>query len=146
MTRASRKSITRDPVELACELNDAAVAAYHQGQLHKAERWFRRALRLLEAAEGTDSPDVANVINSLAAIYENRCDYHEAERLYERAVNIVQDLDGDEDVERLRLQSLANLGRIYRMQGRYSSAEPLLLRALALAEGRFGGECFETAT
>src|SRR2546430_9848752 len=48
MTRASRKTIAGDPVELACELNDAAVAAYNQGQLHKAERLFRRALRLLE--------------------------------------------------------------------------------------------------
>ena len=66
MTRAKIKPTASDPIDLACRLNDEAVSCYNEGQNKKAERLFRRAISLLEEAEGPDSPDVANVINSLA--------------------------------------------------------------------------------
>jgi tetratricopeptide (TPR) repeat protein len=137
----------RDPVEVACELNDAAVESFHAGRAEEAEELFRRALSLLEESEGEDSPDVANVLSSLGAVGEQRCDYSGAESCFARAAAIMdahEDSD-DEDVRRLRLQTLSDLGRIRRILGRYEEAEPLIKRSIALAEETFGTDSVETA-
>jgi len=127
----------RDPVGEACELNDAAVESFHAGRAEEAEELFRRALRLLEESEGDDSPDVANVLSSLGAVFEQRCYYAGAEATYARAAAVMDahaDSD-DEDVRRLRPQTLSDLGRIRRILGRYEEAEPLIKRSIALARG-----------
>jgi len=147
MTTNGRDAPERDPVEEACELNDAAVACYREGRAEEAEELFRRALRLLEEAEGENSPDVANVLSSLGAVGEQRCDYAGAEESYARAAAIMDahEESDDEDVRRLRLQTLSDLGRIRRILCRYDEAGPLITRALALAEELFGPESTETA-
>jgi tetratricopeptide (TPR) repeat protein len=137
----------RDPVEEACEWNDAAVEAFHAGRAEEAEELFRRALLLLEWSEGENSPDVANVLSSIGAVGERRCDYAGAEASYARAAAIMDahaDSD-DEDVRRLRLRTLSDLGRIRRILGRYEEAEPLIMRSIALAEEFFGPDRVETA-
>ena len=137
----------RDPVEEACELNDAAVGAFHDGRAEEAEELFRRALQLLEESGGGDSPDAANVLSSLGAVGEQRCDYSGAESYFTRAAAIMDahaDSD-DEDVRRLRLQTLSDLGRIRRILGRYAEAEPLIKRSIAVAEEFFGPDGVETA-
>ena len=84
MTTNGTDSHERDAVEEACELNDAAVEAFHAGRAEEAEVLFRRALCLLEESEGEDSLDVANVLSSLGAVGEQRCDYSGAEAAYAR--------------------------------------------------------------
>ena len=137
----------RDPVEEACELNDSAVEEFHAGRFEEAEELFRHALRLLEESEGEDSPDVANVLSSLGAVGEQRCDYAGAEATYARAAAIMDahDESEDEDVRSLRLQTLSDLGRIRRILGRYEEAEPFFKRSNALAEEFFGPDSVETA-
>ena len=137
----------RDPVEEACELNDAAVESFHAGRAEEAQELFRRALSLLEESEGEDSPDVANVLSSLGAVSEQRCDYAGAEADYARAARIM-DAHADsfeEDVRQLRLQTLSDLGRIRRILGRYEEAEPLIKRSIALAQELFGADSVEMA-
>src|SRR5215204_5885195 len=109
----------RDPVEEACELNDAAVESFHAGRAEEAEELFRRVLSLLEESEGGDSPDVANVLSSLGAVGEQRCDYAVAESNFARAAATMDAYadSEDEDVRRLRLQTLSDLGRIRRILG-----------------------------
>jgi len=79
-----------DDIDLACRLHDGAVGARAQGNLEEAESLGRKALRLLEKAEGTAHPDVANVLNHLGSVRADRGDYAEAERLYQRAVRIME--------------------------------------------------------
>jgi tetratricopeptide (TPR) repeat protein len=133
----------------ACRLHDVAVEAYRGGRPDKAEGLFRRALALFEQAEG---PDVAATLGNLGAALEDRCDYVAAEECYVRAATITEAIEGDsenyeedEDVARLRLQSLDNLGRIYHTQGCYAEAEPVIRRALDFAELAFGSESIEAS-
>jgi len=131
----------------ACRLYDAAVDAYGGARIEEADGLFRRALRTVERVEGEDHPDVARVLNNLAAIYEYRCEYESAERLYERSVRIMERplVGGETEIIRLRLQSWQNLGRIHQAQGSYDQAEPLFKQALALSEQAFGNQGAEMA-
>lgn len=137
----------------ACRLHDAAVEAYGGGRSDEAEELFRRALALFEQVEGPDHPDVAATLGNLGAVLEDRCDYLGAEECYVRAAAITEAIEedgfknyeGDEDVARLRLQSLDNLGRILRMQGRYTQAKPVIRCALNFAVWTFGAESLEVS-
>ena len=127
---------TPDPIEEACQLHEEAAEAYQVGQVEQAIVLFRRALALFEEHEGADHPDVAAVLGSLGAIYENRSEYVAAEEAYARAAQIMDATqvpsDGgedDADMLQLRLEACANHGRILRIQGRYTQAA-LWLKAL----------------
>jgi tetratricopeptide (TPR) repeat protein len=131
----------------ACRLHEAAVEAYG-GRVDEAEELFRRSVALFEQVEGPASPDVAAALGNLGAVLEDRSDYLAAEECYVRAETITgaieedgfKNYEDDEDLARLRLQSLDNLGRIRRMQGRYALAEPVIRRALNFAVWTFGAE------
>src|SRR5262249_32706379 len=137
----------------ACRLHDAAVEAYGGGRVDEAEELFRRSIALFEQVEGPASPDVAAALGNLGAVLEDQGDYLTAEGCYVRAATITEAMENggfknyedDEDVARLRLQSLDNLGRIRRMQGRYAQAEPLIRRALNFAVRTFGAESLEVS-
>lgn len=145
MASTTHQTSSHDTIDRACQLHEAGLACYAAGKSREAESMFRRALRLLERAEGPDSPDVASVLNDLAAIYEERCEYTQAGRCYQRAVEIVERVEGDDEVERLRLQLWHGLSRINQWQGHYEPAESLLKRALGHAEQVFGQDQMEVA-
>ena len=134
-------------IEEACRLHDEAVAACDAGQGYKGEKLFHRALALFDLTEGADHPDVAAVLGNLGVVYEGRCDYPLAQECYEQAARIVDETcdEGDEDLARLRFQSLSNRSRILRMQGRYTEAESFIRRALDFAEQRLGAESLTVA-
>src|SRR5262245_19364011 len=137
----------------ACRLHDVAVEAYGGGRIDEAEDLFRRSIALFGQVEGPASPDMAAALGNLGAVLEDRCDYAAAEECYVRAATITEAIEGDgfknyeddEDVARLRLQSLDNLGRINRIQGRYAEAEPVIRRALNFAIWTFGAESLEVS-
>src|SRR5262245_61353687 len=111
----------------ACRLHGVAVEAYGGGRVDEAEELFRRSIAIFEQMEGPEHPDVAATLGNLGAVLEDRCDYLAAEECYARAEAITKAIEeggfknyeDDEDVARLRLQSLDNLGRILRIQGCY---------------------------
>src|SRR5262245_44012977 len=74
-----KKTLTRDPIEAASRLHDRAVESRGQHKLAEAEALALRALRIMEEAVGPDHPDVANILNSLAGIHEDRGVYAVAE-------------------------------------------------------------------
>src|SRR4030095_16371226 len=119
--------------EKACRSHDAAMEAYGGGRLDEAEELFRHALALFEQVDGRERLDVAAVLGNLGAVLEDRCDYLAAEECYVRAAAITEAIEAestiyedDEDVARLRLRSLNNLGRIHRTHGRHAQAAPLI--------------------
>ena len=81
--RAERGSIRPppDPSDVAASLHARAVAVYEEGGRERARATCRRALRLMERAIGPQHPDVAAILNSLAAIAQDRGEYGEAEGL-----------------------------------------------------------------
>ncbi|HKC85909.1 MAG TPA: tetratricopeptide repeat protein, partial [Blastocatellia bacterium] len=137
----------------ACRLHEAAVEAYGAGRVDEAEELFLRSIVIFEKAEGPEHPVVAAALGNLGVVLEDRCDYLAAEECYVRAGTITEAIeeDGfknhedDEDVARLRLQSLDNLGRILRIHGRYAQAEPVVRRALDFAVRTFGAESLEVS-
>jgi len=58
--------------ERAIELQAQSWALEADGKLDEASRACREALRLMEAAEGEASPDVANLLDDLAEIEQER--------------------------------------------------------------------------
>src|SRR5205823_3533170 len=78
-------------------------------------------------------------------VHCDRAEYEQADPLFQRAVRIMENLDGDEDICRLRVQSLNGLATLRRLQGHYAEAEPLLRRALKLAEKAFPASDMEIA-
>jgi tetratricopeptide (TPR) repeat protein len=135
-----------DPLDEAVRLHDLAVTRQAKGRFHEALPLCRQALVIVECAVGPHHPDVANLLNTLAGLYEDLGDHVEAERLAQRSVVLMEEVTGSLELEVLRLQSLGTLAGIYRVQGRYAEAEPLFRRALALAEAALGADDLEVAT
>ena len=81
---------------------------------------------------GTEDPDVAVSLNSLAALYLSQRKPAEAEPLLRRAVAIREKALGPDNPD--VAVSLNNLAEFYHTQGRQIEAEPLLKRALAIRE------------
>ena len=133
---------TSDPLEEAVRLHELAVAARDEGRLGEAEDLATKSLEIFEVEAGPDNPDVANVLLCLAGLHDDRADYVGAEPLYQRAADIVAKLPesdpGEVELQRLRIQAVGGLGTVLRILGRYGEAEPLLKRAVAIAERTFG--------
>jgi len=73
---------------------------------------------------------MANVLNTLGKIQEDLGDYAKAEASYRRSCSIMEAvIEDDPDIRRVRVQSLSGLAGILRVQGRYSEAESLFLKA-----------------
>ncbi len=128
-----------DPLDDAVALHQQALDLRERHRRVEAEAAARRALELFETHAGADDPDVANVANLLSTLRVDADDLAEAEALSRRAVAIVGDFpDGEEVLDRLRVQSIRGLAHVLRRQGRHPEAEDHLHAALALARGALG--------
>jgi tetratricopeptide (TPR) repeat protein len=132
----------------AIELQERAWNLQAEGNLEEALIACREALSLLEKSEGPESPDVANLLNDLAEIENDRRDFQSALALGERARSI-EDALGDRfvgpDAARIRGRTLGLLGMIRCDQGDYASADGDLQIALAVAVAEFGEASEEAA-
>src|SRR5215472_640516 len=124
-------------IDQACLWHDQAVVLRERGRLKRADLLGRKALALLEQECGRHHPDVANVLNHLGSVQSDLGHYARAQALFNRSVAIMDDLRsnaGDENLARLRVQSLSHLGTTWRLQGRFRQAQRALSRALKLAQ------------
>ena len=65
-----------------------ALELYRKGQYDRAVDVTKKALEVAEENVGPDHPDVASILNNLAAFYETQGQYAQAEPLYKRALAI----------------------------------------------------------
>ena len=117
-------------VQAAWLLNKAGYYLDERAQYAKAQPLYERALKIREQVSGKNHPDVAVILNNLAANHEAQGDFTESQRLYERARVILQPAD-----ERFLLdlaRTLNNLSVIYFKQGQYAKAQPMCEQALAI--------------
>ncbi|HYL77279.1 MAG TPA: tetratricopeptide repeat protein [Bryobacteraceae bacterium] len=130
-------------------LRTAAISS-NLGALYKAEaryaeaeKLYRRALGLRQAALGGAHADVAASMNNVAEILRLEGRYGEAAPLFERALGIFDRLGAPSRGDLgLVLNNLAEIYRVYRL---YGEAERLLGEALPLIERAYGGEHVRTA-
>lgn len=71
-----------EAIATACRLYEQSVAAREQGDYAQAAALAQQALEIFQKEDGPNSPDVANVLNNLGGIHEDRAEYAEAEPLY----------------------------------------------------------------
>ena len=72
----------------ATQLNAQGLTLLQHGRYPDAEMLFKRALAIDEKAQGPEHPDVASILNNLAAVYDDEGRYAEAEPLDKRALAI----------------------------------------------------------
>ena len=107
-----------------------------QGKFVEAERLYHRALVTLRRHHGPGHPEVAVVLNNLAAIHQARDDTLAAERLYRRALAIKERALGREHPD--VALTLHNLGVLRGARGDAQGAAALSRRALAIATATLG--------
>ena len=122
--------------ERAAALQEQAWSLQAEGKLEDALTAGREALRLMEESEGPDSPEVANLLNDLAEIEQDRQEFRSALALAGRAQEI-EDRLGDaftgEGAVPIRVKTLSLLGAIRGIRGDYALGERDLQQALAIA-------------
>lgn len=135
-------------IDRALELQARAWTLQAEGKLEDAFTACVEALQLTEQCEGSDSPDVANLLNDLAEIECDRQNFQPALVYAERALAIektqVNRFSG-ETAARIRLKTLALLGELRRVQGDYLRAESDLQEAVKLSGDEFGESSEESA-
>lgn len=128
-------------VERAIELQERSWNFQAEGMLDEASCACREALRLFELEEDSHSPDVANLLNDLADIEQERQNFAQALALAERARSI-EDALGQrftgEDAVRIRIRTLGIAGAVRRIQGDYALAENDLKNALEISVTELG--------
>jgi tetratricopeptide (TPR) repeat protein len=128
-------------IDRALELQARAWTLQAEGNLEDAFAACHEALLLAEQCEGSDSADVANLLNDLAEIECDRQKFQAALTYSERALAIEKahfNRFTGEMAARIRLKTLALLGALRRLQGDYVRAENDLQEAVRLAAGEFG--------
>src|SRR5262245_27104809 len=122
---------------------EEALKLKRAGKYGEALPLAERVLEIRERLLGTEHPDVAAAINTLAGIYTDRGEYVKAEPLYRRALNIREKAMGNDHPD--TAESLNNLAVLYKTQGKYGEAEPLYKRALDIREKAMGNDHPDTA-
>jgi tetratricopeptide (TPR) repeat protein len=112
----------------------------------KKENEMMQVLPIMEKTDKSNSPDYVKLLNKLGFIYEERCEYAQAEKFYLLSVKAMHKI-GDEgrNIQRLRIKTICNLGRILYIQRKYTKAEHVFFKAFVIAEQTFGPAHIEFA-
>ena len=115
-----------------------------QGRSGEAERFWRWAVELREAAEGPDSPEVAGPLLELGRNLLVQAHAPDAAGAVELALAVLEKAHGAEALE--TVPALALLAQVHQARDDWAAAEVLLLRAVRIREARQGPEAVELAT
>lgn len=106
------------------------------GKFEQALPYFLMALELGERRNGTDSPAIVPMLDSLADLYAAQTQYRDAEPLYERSLEIQERALARYQAGIAR--TLNNLGSIYEATGRTPEARELYERVLTAWQPALG--------
>lgn len=124
---------------IALQASSAQLA--EQGRLAEALAATEQAIVLMQALEGSGSPDLANLLADRAELWLETGRLLECQKDATAALTILEpvaDQLAAAEGEVLMLRLLGLVGTALREQGRYKEAEPVLQRAVARAESSFG--------
>lgn len=100
---------------------------------HDAKRLALEALHTLEAEAGAPPAAVAEILLTLGSIRELLRELDAAETTYRRALALLEKAPAADEVDRLHGGTLARLGQVYCIQGRYEDADALSARRLRMS-------------
>jgi tetratricopeptide (TPR) repeat protein len=120
----------------AVTLTELGQVAFSLRDFQQSESYFRRALTIREQALGTESMELMQALNDLAAPYYSRGELEQAERLYRRALSIGESQLGELHPD--LTVSLSNLARLHQRRADWRAAAPLLGRLLAIKQRAVG--------
>ena len=124
-------------------LNRAGLYFHGRANYSGARLLYERALAIREKLFGSEHPDTATSLNTLARLLREQGDLMGARPLMERALAIREKVLGPEHPD--TATSLANLAVLLRAQGDLAQAHPLFERALAIREKALGPDHPDTA-
>ena len=127
---------TPDPVNRACLMNMIGFVEQQQRRPDLALDWFQRALDLKPRSDALVVLITGNLANAYADL--NRMD--QAEEAARRAFQLSVRVFGPDNEESLFPKTILALIQVAR--GDFSSAEPVLRRAVALAERSWNGSSY----
>jgi tetratricopeptide (TPR) repeat protein len=130
----AKKMFPPGDVALAERLNGLANVLGDEGRDAEAAALYEESLALLDASGLGQTNDAADRLYNLALTYDSMGRYADVERATRRALHIKETILGLNDFA--LMGSLHELGGAIANQGRPDEAEPILRRALALAEQR----------
>ncbi len=117
-------------------LRRLGVVASLRSRPADAEKFYQRALSILDSRWGTAHPEYLAILHNLASLNYARGRYQEAERLGLEVIALRARILGENHVD--YATSLFNLGAIYVAQGRYKEAEQLYLKVREIFLRNFG--------
>jgi len=117
---------------------------YQRARYTEAELLYQQALEVGEQVLGSEHPEVAIILSSLASLYWDQSKYTLAEPLFLRALSIQEQASGLDHPD--VATTLNDLALLYKAQDKYAQAKPLFLRALCIREQALGSEHLAVAT
>jgi nephrocystin-3 len=122
--------------QAASRINSVGMLFFGAGDYISAARLLRKALTIIEKAQGAEHTDTGLWAGNLGALLHQMGEYPAAEPLLRRSAAVTEALFGPDHVE--TSISLEKLGLLLLTMGDHSGAEPLLSRALSIREQTLG--------
>ncbi len=133
---ASIEKTAPKAVQLADHEKDALDQEFMEcctkGDYVRAREAGEKLIGILEKSAGSEHPDAAIILNTLADLYKNAGRHAEAESLYRRSLSIMKKVYGPDHLN--VAACLNHLADLYYAQGRFAEAEPLCERSLSIME------------
>ena len=132
MATSTRPGTSRaaDHVERAAELRTLAESRLVEAALD-AKRLALEALYALEADPSAPAAALTETLLTLGTAREALGELDAAETTYRRALALLSKAPRNGELEHMRTRSLARLGQVYCLQGRYDDADALATHRLA---------------
>ena len=138
-----QRHLEGNALSMANSYNNIGVAAYHSGDLKKAESYYRKALRIREEELGADHPLVAEVFNNIAGVATSTGDDDGALEGLRRSLEIRTQALGPEHPD--VAASHDNIGLVQLRRGELEAATEHIQRARAIFEATLGPDHPELA-
>ncbi len=139
-----RRELTDQPDVQASMLNVVGDVHRSLGLYEEARPLLEEALQIRRDARGSNHPEVAESLHSLAAVLHRMGDYGPAEDHFQEAISIRRRTRGGDDVATARM--LVDFALLRRDLGRFDEAEHLLREALEIQRNQFASEHIDVAT
>lgn len=113
-----------------------ALGSRGKGKIDDVITSAAKALAIQEKLADADETDLANSLNTLGSLYQDKGDFTRAEPFFQRAVALWEKSLGAEHLN--VAVALNNLASLYHIKRDFARAEPLFQRALAIREKSLG--------
>lgn len=141
---AQDKSSSLTQLEEAKRLEQQVGELFEENKYDEAIKLASRALAIREKLLPPDNPDIAECLNDLGVLYQQKGEFAQALPLLVRGLAIREKALKADDP--LIIETLTNLAAVYRAEMDYRNAGPLLQRVLSLNEQAFGPDHGDVAT